>query len=144
MELAENERVRITELPRVLFFDTGFIRHLLAGDFHHLMADLESDLRGVIKTPFTPWRTSFSVMEWIGLNSEGLPKPPPLDLGSRKRSEFIEPAYRHYEAHYRSLPELRQENLMRMADEQTARIDPKVRDIWDTMIGGVFDDPTFS
>lgn len=124
--------------PKILVFDTNFIRPLLKGSFHHLMNDPTSDLRLAIQPPFRAWRTPFSFMEWIGLSSESLPKPQPFDPSTVSGTDFIEPAYRHYEAHYEVVKELDLANLRRLADEQTKHVCPRVLDIWDTMLSGIF------
>jgi hypothetical protein len=131
---------QISGKPKMLLFDTNFIRPLLKGSFHHRMDDLESDLRTAIRSPFRPWRTAFSFMEWIGLNSESLPKPLPFDPTTVVGTNFIEPAYRHYEAHYNKVSELDFANLRHLADRQTDHVCPRVLDIWEAMLGGIFSD----
>lgn len=122
-----------------MFFDTNFFRALLKGDFHHHMADLESDLRVVLKLPFTPWRTAFSFMEWIGLNSESIPKPKPFNLATVGGTDFIVPAYHHYEKHYASIRALDRENLENLAATQRGYLCSRMVDIWDTAMGGIFE-----
>ena len=131
--------VQFEELPRIVFFDTNFFRALLKGDFHHHMADLKSDLRASIKLPFRPWRTAFSFMEWIGLNSRSLPKPEPFDPTAVKETDFIVPAYHHYQKHYVSVRALDRENLENLATTQRGYICPRMLDVWDTAMGGFFE-----
>jgi hypothetical protein len=126
-------------VPRTLFFDTNFFRALLKGDFHHHMANLESDLRVAIKLPFRSWRTPFAFMEWIGLDSKSLPKPGHFDPASVDGTDFIVPAYHHYERHYATVRELDRQNLEKLAKTQRGYVCPRMVDIWDTAMGGVFD-----
>ena len=100
-----------SEVPRTVFFDTNFFRALLKDDFQSNLENKKSDLRVALQLPFRPWRTPFSFMEWIGMKSKSLPKPTPFDPASVTGTDFIIPAYRHYEEHYASVRELDRENL---------------------------------
>lgn len=133
------DAVQFEVAPRIVFFDTNFFRALLKGDFHQQMADLESDLRVSLKLPFTPWRSAFSFMEWIGLNSESLPKPDDFDPASVTGTDFIVPAFRHYEQHYASVQQLDRENLENLAATQRGYLCPQMVDIWDTAMGCIFE-----
>lgn len=133
------DAVQFEVAPRIVFFDTNFFRALLKGDFHQQMADLESDLRVSLKLPFTPWRSAFSFMEWIGLNSESLPKPDDFDPASVGGTDFIVPSCRHYEQHYATVQELDRENLEHLATTQKEYLCPQMVDIWDTAMGGIFE-----
>jgi hypothetical protein len=123
----------------MLFYDTNFFRALLKGDFHDHMADLNSDLRVAMKLPFRPWRTPFSFMEWIGLNSKSLPIPEIFNPASVAGTDFIEPAYHHYEWHYATVQELDRQNLENLAAIQRRHVCPRMVDIWDTAMAGIFD-----
>lgn len=133
------DAVQLEEVPRIVLFDTNFFRALLKGDFQHHMAELKSDLRTAIKLPFKSWRTAFSFMEWIGLNSKSLPQPDPFDTATVAGTDFIVPAFRHYEGHYANVHELDRENLENLAATQRGYICPRMVDIWDTAMGGFFD-----
>ena len=122
----------------MLFYDTNFFRALLKGDFDDHMVNLESDLRVAMKLPFTPWQTPFAIMEWIGLNSDSLPKPEPFNPASVSGTDFIVPAYQHYEMHYATVRELDRQNLEKLAATQRGYVCPRMVDIWDTALGGVF------
>lgn len=138
MNPSESMNTESNEVPRIVFFDTNFFRPLLKGDFHHHMANVGSDLRTSIKPPFCHWRSAFSFMEWIGLNSESLPKPIPFEPASITGTDFITPAYCHYQQHYDSVRELDRSNLEKLAVTQRKFVCPRMVDIWDTAIGGVF------
>jgi len=138
------ESTEDTEVSRIVFFDTNFLRALLKGDFVDHMSDLESDLRLALQLPFKPWRTPFSFMEWIGLNSASLSKPTPFDPASVNGTDFIDPAYRHYEEHYASVRELDRKNLETLAETQRNHVCSRLIDIWDTAMGGVFDNKDVS
>lgn len=133
-----------SEVPGILFFDANFFNALVKGDFHHHMADLKSELRASIKLPFRPWRTAFSFMEWIGLNSRSLPKPESFDPTSVNVKDFIVPAYHHYEKHYASVQALDRENLVTLSTTQRGYVCPRMVDIWDNAMRGVFDNSDVS
>lgn len=139
MNYSEVTTATISEVPRILFFDNGFFRALLKGDFQHHLANLESDLSVAIKLPFRPWRTPFSFMEWIGLDSESLSKPEPFNPAAVSGTDFIVPAYSHYEKHYATVSELDCENLEKFAATQRNYVCPRMVDIWDSAMVGIFD-----
>ena len=132
------------DITRTVFFDNGLLRALLNGNFQGQLEDRDSDLRAALKLPFRPWRTPFSVMEWIGLDSESLPRPIPFDPDSAHATEFITPAYHHYERHYDSVRELDRENLERLAIKQRDYVTTGLVDIWDAVMGGFFDEGNVS
>lgn len=131
--------VQFEELPRIVFFDTNFFRALLKGDFNQQMADLTSDLRAAIKLPFTPWRTAFSFMEWIGLNSKSLPKTTEYDPVYIEETNFINQAYKHYDKHYANIRELEPSSLKKKAEDQRNHVCPEMLDLWDNAFRGFFD-----
>jgi hypothetical protein len=138
MNYFEENSAATSDAPRILFFDNGFFRALLKGDFQHHLANLDSDLSVAIKLPFRPWRTPFSFMEWIGLDSKSLPKPQPFNPASVSGTDFIVPAYRHYEKHYAIISELDRENLENLAATQRDYVCPEMVGIWDSAMGGIF------
>ncbi len=124
---------------RLLFYDTNFFRALLKGDFHDHIVEPNSDLRVAMKLPFALWRTPFAVMEWLGLNSDKLPKPEPFDPASVEGIDFIVAAFHHYETHYATVLELERQHLEKLAANQRGFVCPRMMDIWDSAMGGVFD-----
>ena len=138
MNCTEDTTLGTSEVPRILFFDTNFFRALLKGDFHQRVEDTDSEIRAAIKTPFNAWRTAFSFMEWIGLNSESLPKPGPFNPATATGTDLIIPTFRHYEEHYANVKELDRDNLENLAATQRGYIYPGMLEIWDTTMGGFF------
>jgi hypothetical protein len=118
-----------SKLPKILFFDTGFFRSLLKGDFYHHLENPESELSFLIKLPFRPFCTPFSFMEWIGLNTEKLPSPTPFNLASVVSEDFLTPAYCHYEQHYAEVQQLDRKNLDNLAATQRNFVCPLMFDI---------------
>ncbi len=138
MNYSEQTTPEASEVPRILFFDTNFFRTLLKGDFHHHMADPESALRIAIRVPFTPWRTAFSFMEWIGIKPRNLPRPPEFSFESVTDGEFIEPAYLHFKAHYENIPEIQIEGLVDSATKQRNHVHQNLFPLWDGTVTNLF------
>jgi hypothetical protein len=140
MKCSETETAGPSESRKVIFFDTNFFRALLKGDFENQRGNPCSDLHKSLRPPFTPWRTPFSFMEWIGLKSKSLPKPSPFDLASASHEpNFIEPAYRHYKGHYESVRELDRDNLETRANTQRSCFRPSLQALWDAALARIFE-----
>lgn len=140
MKRTETETIGPSESEKVVFFDTGFFRALLKGDFENQRGNPCSDLYESLRPPFTPWRTPFSFMEWIGLNSESLAKPPAFDLGSAgNQTILIEPAFRHYEQHYESVCKLSRTNLESLANTQRSFFPQRLQVLWDAALARIFE-----
>lgn len=141
MKCSETETIGPGESEKVVFFDTGFFRALLKGDFDNQLDNPCSDLQESLRLPYTPRRTPFSFMEWIGLNSESLTKPSPFDLASASPSHepnFIERARQHYDGHYELLRELDRDKLESLAITQRSYVLPRHRVIWDAVFARIF------
>jgi len=140
MSYSEEPTAGISEVTRILFFDNGFFRALLKGDFRDEMGDLVPDVLSELKIPFTSWRTAFSFMEWIGLNSEDFDMPKKFDPASVVGTEFIVPAFHHYERHYAGVAQLDREMLEIKAYEQRGHVYQGFLNIWDKSMDGIFGD----
>lgn len=145
MKCSETETTGPSESKKVVFFDNGFFRALLDGRFEDQRGNPCSDLYKSLRPPFTPWRTPFSFMEWIGLKSKSLPKPSPFDLASASHEpNFIEPAYRHYEGFYELVCKLDRDNLETLTNTQRSCCGPGIQVIWDATLARIFDEEDVS
>lgn len=128
------------DVLKIILFDTNFVRRLLNDGFQEGLNDPGSELRESLQPPFTPWRTPFSFMELIGINSKKLPTPTEFDPSTVTDGDFLSAAFKHHRAHYDSLSILDQNSLHFFAEKQRVRVASHITALWDAMNAGIFSD----
>ena len=125
-----------------IFLDNGFFRKLIHkktgeafNDGLRESADKHPDLKAHL-SPIRPWRTAFGFMEWIGLNAEELPTPPPFDLTSPITDSTLLEAWSHYRSHYDTCSQLDQDEVSKLVAKQDLWILDSARELWNTAIAG--------
>lgn len=130
-----------TEQTPTIFFDNGFLRKLTGKNSCQFKGNYFStcpeELR-VILRQYRPWRTPFSVVEWIGIQAKDF-APPVFDQSHLNRDDGLERLLEDAKGHFASQPGLQAALIKTRFSEQRCEVHSDFLNLWDALFYGIYE-----